>query len=250
MKIISPLFSLSHTPKEGPGLLESSSYKKRRITFSRRRESFGLFFGRARGVNNIIFATLSERWKRERARADRARDEWMNAIALSLISKRETKTRARVCVSHRNVPNDNKRMTIAGGALFLCVKCVFFRNFSCGGQSILGVKRHFTKTRKAYTYTGLWKTIHMCINKRGIYMTTLAHSAVCSHHHLLLLIRTTNYTTRRAKKKFSPVLSLSLKYPSRSLARPEDQKHRVFLTWRGKCTRRCFLWWTRPRICS
>jgi hypothetical protein len=47
MKIISPLFSLSHTPKEGPGLLESSSYKKRRITFSR---SFGLFFGRARAL--------------------------------------------------------------------------------------------------------------------------------------------------------------------------------------------------------
>ena len=206
------------------------------------------------GVNNIIFATLSERWKRERARADRARDEWMNAIALSLISKRETKTRARVCVSHRNVPNDNKRMTIAGGSFSLRVKCVFLlfsKFFSPPGQSILGVKRQFfTKTRKAYTYTGLWKTIHMCINKRGIYMTTLAHSAVCSHHHLLLLIRTTNYTTRRAKKKFSPVLSLSLKYPSRSLARPEDQKHRVFLTWRGKCTRRCFLWWTRPRICS
>ena len=162
------------------------------------------------GVNNIIFATLSERWKRERARADRARDEWMNAIALSLISKRETKTRVRACVSHiETYRTTTKEWRSQEGLFFFSWSVSFFEIFLAGSKHFGCEKTFLRKTHKAYTYTGPWKTIHMCINKRGIYMTTLAHSAVCSHLLLLLLlIRTTNYTTRRAKKKFS--LSLSL----------------------------------------
>jgi len=69
------------------------------------------------------------------------------------IEKRDKDARARVCITYRNVPNDNKRMTIAGGALFLFREVSFFEIFLAGSKHFGSEKTHTERKRAKRIHT-------------------------------------------------------------------------------------------------